>query len=76
MWPANASDSDVSCEAKSKTKKSKLFRRGDPTNRLDASPDASGEREVVADFQLPIVDLIRVAASTLTFDGSLSLTWI
>jgi hypothetical protein len=26
------------------------------------------EREIIADFQLPIVDLIRVAASTLPFD--------
>ena len=27
------------------------------------------EREVIADFQLPIVDLIRAAASTQPFDG-------
>ena len=27
------------------------------------------EREVIADFQLPIVDLIRAAASTQPLDG-------
>jgi hypothetical protein len=27
------------------------------------------EREVIADFQLPIVDLIRAAASTLPLDS-------
>jgi hypothetical protein len=34
------------------------------------SLDASGrEREVIADFQLPIVDLIRAAASTPPLGG-------
>jgi len=28
------------------------------------------EREVIADFQLPIVDVIRAAASTLSLGGS------
>jgi len=31
------------------------------------SLDASGGREVIADFQLPIADLIRAAASTQPF---------
>jgi hypothetical protein len=32
------------------------------------------EREVIADFQLPIVDLIRAARSTVTFGGFTLLT--
>jgi hypothetical protein len=33
--------------------------------------DASSERELIAEFQLPIVDLIRAAAPALTLRASL-----